>query len=191
MRVLSPAAERFLRELERGLAPLPDAERRDVVAEIRSHLLDRAGQGDDGVASFGDPRAYAAAFLEERALAGALARGSSFALGRALVAGARGAGALAGTLALAIVHLVGAALVACAALKPAFPARVGFLVSDVDARWVLGAYFGGSLDGMREVLGGWAIPAFLVPGLALLWGGNRGLRRLARRRLARAASSLR
>ena len=36
-------AEAFLRKVRQGLAPLPASEQEDIVAELRSHLLQRQG----------------------------------------------------------------------------------------------------------------------------------------------------
>ncbi len=180
---LPAGAVTFLRDLERYLLALPEAERGDIVAEIRSHLEDRAAQGaTDLLAPFGTPESYAAAFLQERALAGALARGSSWHLGRALVAGARRIGWWYVVAVLAMLHLYGVALVILAALKPFFPANVGMFLGE---GLTIGIRSAQDLTGWREVLGWWAIPGFLVPGVLVLWGANRALRALAAWRLAR------
>jgi len=193
MRALPTEAEQFLRKLSAALAGLPSADRDDIVAEIRSHLAERAARGEaDLVAPFGPPEAYAASFLQERALAGALARGSSWALGRALASGARRAGGWYAVLVLAILHLYGIGLVAMAALKPLFPANVGMFVGD--GKFGLGAHFGPEAEykysGTREVLGWWAIPIFLVAGALILHAANWALRHLARRRLVQLRSGL-
>ena len=141
MAELHPEAERFLEKLRSSLAALPGDERDDIVAEIRSHLEERAARGEpDHVGGFGSPEAYAAAFLQERGLTGALARGSSWAIGRALLSGARKAGWWYLVLVLAMLHLYGASLIAMAALKPIFPAQVGKFVGD--GKFSLGAHFG-------------------------------------------------
>jgi hypothetical protein len=181
MSALSPSAEQFLRDLGRCLSALPEAERRDVVAEIRSHLLDRMDAGGDPVLQFGNPEEYAAAFLQERALAGALAGGSSWALGRALLTGVGKVTWWYVVAVLAMLHVYGACLVALAAFKPVFPANIGWFVGD---RAAGGAVFGPDFVGAREVLGWWAVPFFLVPGVLMLWGANYTLRALGRWRYA-------
>ncbi len=183
MSELPSEAVDFLSRLERYLSPLPEAERRDIVAEIRSHLVDRAAQGaTDLVGPFGTPESYAAAFLQERELAGALAGGSSWAIGRALVSGARKIGWWYVVAVLGMLHLYGAGFVLLAALKPFFPSNVGMFVGE---GLTIGIRSAQDLSGWREVLGWWAIPGFLVPGVLVLWGANATLRALARWRLAR------
>ncbi len=183
MSELPAGAVAFLRQLERYLSPLPEAERQDVVAEIRSHLVDRAAQGaTDLLGPFGTPESYAAAFLQERELAGALAGGSSWAVGRALVSGARKIGWWYVVAVLGMLHLYGTALIVLAALKPFFPANVGMFLGEGLTIGIRSAH---DLSGWHEVLGWWAIPGFLVPGVLVLWGANATLRALGRWRLAR------
>lgn len=190
MKALPAEAERFLRHLDGALSAMPAAEREDVVAEIRSHLEDRAARGDvDLLGPFGRPEAYAATFLQERALVGALARGTSWELGRALLAGARRFGWWYVVLVLAVLHLYGAVFVVLAVLKPLFPGNVGAFVGT--ERFSIGAHFGpeSAFAGTREVLGWWSVPIFFVVGVLLLWSANWTLRRLARWRLARLRSA--
>jgi hypothetical protein len=180
-----PEVEHYLRALRQALAALPDDERDELVAEVRSHLAERAGRGDaDVLAGFAAPEAYAAEFLGERALAGAIARGSSWALGGALLSGARTGAAAIAVVPLAILHVIAAALVILAALKPLFPGHIGVFVSD-GGPWAIGAWGGGAGAGVREVPGWWAPPAFAAAGALILWGANRALRVVARSRLAR------
>ncbi|MBI5548433.1 MAG: hypothetical protein HY901_31510 [Deltaproteobacteria bacterium] len=183
-RTLPHEAEEFLRQLRIGLGALPEQEREDIVAELRSHLQDRHARGKTLLEGFEDAQTYASRFVSEMALRGALARGTSFDLGRALLTGAKtGIAMLLTVVPLMAVQLIGAALVVVGALKPFMPSRVGLFV-DIEGRFVaLGAY-GGELQGLRELLGLWAIPLFVLGGVGLLWTGNRALRFLAKRRLA-------
>jgi uncharacterized membrane protein len=179
MRALSPPAERYLRDMDRCLSAIPEAEREEIVAEIRSYLLDRADAAAHPVQVLGPPAEYAASFVHERALAGALVKGTSWALGRALVTGVGRLTWWYVVAVLALAHVYGAVLVALAALKPVFPRHIGVFVGD---HFVVGAMLGSALVG-REVIGWWAIPFFLVPGVFILWGGNFVLRVLVRWRL--------
>lgn len=182
MTTWTPEAERFLRALEAALSALPREERQDVVAELRSDLAERAARGDpDPLPGFGSAEAYAAGFVQARALRSALASGTSFALARALLAGARRLAGWYLVAVLVVLQVYGAGFLLCAALKPFFPAHVGLFVGAGGVSF--GAVGGDALATHREVLGGWAIPAFLVPGVVALWAGNRGLRLLAERRL--------
>jgi len=188
MRGLPEQAEAFLRDLERHLFPLPEAERRDVAAEIRSHLADRAARGEGNLlAPFGSAQAYAAAFLEERALSRALARGSSLGMGRALLRGAGRIGWWYAVAALGLVQVLGVGLVAMAAMKIFLPQRIGIFVGP--RVFALGAYSGSAPA--VEILGRWAVPAFAVLGIAALWSARFMLRLLAGWRLARIRPALR
>jgi uncharacterized membrane protein len=188
MSELPREAEGFLRDLERHLSPLPAIERQDIVAEIRTHLADRAAQGAGNLlASFGHPDEYAATFLEQRALSDALARGSSWALGRALLAGARRLGWWYAVLALGLVQVLGATLLALSVIKLLFPGEVGVFVG---GHGLTIGTIGGDRS-MVEVLGWWAVPVFLCLGVAALWSANWMLRLLAGWRLARLRPSLR
>ncbi len=66
----------YLRRLSWALSPLPQRDRDDVVEETRVHVLARVEGGqtiDVALASFGRPDAYAARFIDEMELTGALA----------------------------------------------------------------------------------------------------------------------
>lgn len=181
MSELPTAAERYLRELERSLATLPPAERAEIVAEIRSHLLDRPEAARDPAAALGPAPEYAASFLQARMLSDALARGSSWALGRALVAGAGRLVWWYVVAVLALGHAYGALLVLLAALKPLFPQAIGLFVGR--RQFILGAFSGEPPAGAHEVLGWTIVPVFLVAGGLVLWLSHLGLRALVRRRL--------
>lgn len=180
MTTMPATAERYLRDLERALSSLPSEDRADIVAEIRAHLLDRPAAAADPAAALGSAVEYAACFVQERALAGALGRGSSWALGQALVTGVGRLTWWYVVAVLGLAHVWGVVLIALAALKPLFPGRVGLFAG---AHVVIGAYGGPVPDGVHEVLGWWGIPFFFVPGVLVLWGAHRLLRLLAAWRL--------
>ena len=188
----SPEITLYLRRFRAALVRLPPDERDDLVAEVRSHLGERRAQGNLGVLDgFEAPEAYAAHFLAEHALTGALAEGTSFALGRALLVGVRdGFLGLFVVVPLFVVQLVALVLVVLGAMKPIIPARIGLFVGARGSLEVLGLY-GGDLANVRELLGWWAIPGFIVPGVVALWAGNRALRALARWRLGSSRRQLR
>jgi hypothetical protein len=179
---------RWLAELTRALAPLEASARAELVTELRSHLADRVAQGAaDPLAPFGRAEDYAALFLEERALSGALAQGTPFALGRALLSGARRLAWWYAVLSLAIVQLLGGLLVLLAALKVVFPRQVGLFLHGREL--ALGATFGGAPEGV-ELLGWWSVPLFLGVGGLALWASLAVLRGLARWRLGRLRPAL-
>lgn len=178
-------AEEYLRRLRQGLAELSADHRDEILAELRSHLAERHRRGaKDLLEGFDAPESYASEFLAESALRGAVARGTSVALGRALLIGAGNGLVRLITLApLFLLHLIGGALVVVGALELFIPSRVGLFLDGGGQLVALGAY-GGELEGTREVLGLFALPLFVLTGVALIWLANRGLRALARRRLA-------
>jgi uncharacterized membrane protein len=176
-------AEAFLRSLEKCLSALPQEERREVVAEIRSHLADRAAEGSAGLlAPFGRPEEYAATFLEERSLAGALAAGSSWSLGRALLSGAGRLGWWYAVAVLWLVQVLGASFLALAVVKVLLPGSVGLYIWP--GGFVLGSRTADS-PAAAEVLGWWTVPAFLLLGVAAIWSARWTLRTLALWRLDR------
>lgn len=176
-------AERFLRELRQGLGSLPAQERDEIVAELHIHLLDRQAQGKtELLAGFETPEDLAASFVSENALRGALARGTSWALGRALLISARDRIlTFLLFLALVLLHICAFVLVFAAALKPFMPKQIGLWVGN-------GHFFVGASDGnpaVHEVLGRWGIPVLAISGIFLFWISNRAMRAVARRRLRR------
>lgn len=181
MSELSAAAEGYLRDLDRCLAPLPDAERAEIVAEIRSYLLDRPEAALEPERALGSASAYAASFLQARVLSDALTRGTPWALGRAAVTGAGRLVWWYVVVVLSIGHVYGALLLVLAALKPLFPEAIGLFVGP--GHLVLGAFSGDVPGGAHEVLGWTSIPIFLITGGLVLWLSHLGLRTLVRRRL--------
>lgn len=180
--LLPEKAERFLRELGSYLSSLPGNERQEIVEEIRSHLQERAAQGaSDLLAGFGNPETYAAAFIQEHALAGAIARGTSWAVGRALLAGARRASWLYLVVVLGVVHVYGVVLLGLGVMKPFFPRNVGLFAGN--GRFTFGMLFGSDVP--NELLGWWGVPVFVAMGLVALAGGNWALRAVGQWRLTR------
>lgn len=186
---LPAGATTFLRALGQGLASLPPGERDEIVAEVEAHLRERHAAGAEAPeADFGPPEDYAGQFLDERALAGAVADGTTLALGRALFARARSlAEAVLVVGPLFFLQGVSVLLLVLAALKPVLFQRVGYFTNGRGGAWV---GFSDGSSGDVDVLGWWTVPAFALPALAVLVGSRRVLAALARRRLARTRSSL-
>ncbi|MBK8171934.1 MAG: DUF1700 domain-containing protein [Sandaracinaceae bacterium] len=181
---LPSEAETFLRQLRAGLASLPRADRDDIIAEVRSHLYERHAAGKTPLLEgFENAQSYASRFAAETALRGALARGTSVDLGKALLTGATtGISMLLVVVPLAVAYMIAVALVLAGALKPIMPTRVGLFVDMQDNFVALGAY-GGDMHLLRELLGFWAMPLFVLSGIVLLWICNRALRLAANRKL--------
>jgi uncharacterized membrane protein len=181
---LPPEAERYLRRLRLGLSSLSPEERGDIVQEIRSHMGERLAAGKSNLLEgFDEPEAYASKFVANYALGGALSRGTSLTLGRALLTGASsGLFTLFIVAPLLALEFLGACLVLLGFLKPVFPARIGAFYSADGAFVALGAY-GGDVAQLREALGWWSVPLFFIPGILMIFVCNRALRALARRKL--------
>ncbi len=171
----------FLRKVRQGLTVLPMAEQEEIVAELRSHLLERQSRGEpDPLAGFESPEQLAADFVAEHTLRGALARGTSWALGKALLVTARDSlGRLFVLASLGLLQLCGLLVLLTAALKPFLPDQMGL--------WLGRGNFYVGVDhhvaGVHEVLGWWGLPIFLVVGVFLVWLPTRLMFALVRRRL--------
>jgi hypothetical protein len=182
---LPPAAERYLRDLAQGIGSLEPAERGEIVEEIRSHLAERVARGQrDPLDGFEPAEDLAAGFLSERELRGALARGGSWRLGRALLnAGRDSLGALFVLLPLALLQVVACTSLLVAALKPFMPTRLGLWVGPGDFHVGINA---SNDPALHEVLGWWGTPVLAAAGVTLFWASARAMRALARARLAAA-----
>lgn len=178
-------AERYLQRVQRGLAKLDPVDRDEIVEELRSHLIDRQAEGrTDLLEGFDPPEDLAASFVSDHALRGALASGTTWALGRALLGAARDN--LVSILILvpvAVGHVIAFGCLLTAALKPFKPRDMGLWIGE-------GTFFIGSATekpGVREVLGWWGIPVLAASGIFLFWISNRLLWVLARKQLRRMA----
>lgn len=174
-------AEQFLKSLRQGLSTLDEKERDEIVTELRSHLLDRQAQGKtDLLEGFEAPEILASAFLSEYALRGALAQGTSWAMGRALLIAARDSAlVLLIVCPLILLQLCGACFIALGLLKPMMPGRIGMWVGAGN----LNLGFSDPSPQVHEVLGWWAIPVLLAVGFIVLWLSNRAMRAVIRWRL--------
>ena len=174
--------ETYLRRLRWALQPLPAEDRNEIVAEIRSHFLDRQAAGAEAgtiAAELGDPEVYARAFLENYQISAALAGGSVL---RMLATASRwvGRGVIAsvGFFVTLMLYLTSASWALVALLKPIFPDRVGFWTGD-------GLLAVGFVSQPRtaavEHLGYWIIPLSLAAALLTWWLATALLRWLLRR----------
>jgi uncharacterized membrane protein len=176
----------FLRKLRQGLTSLTPAEQDDIIAELRSHLLDRQSQGEeDPLAGFQTPEALAAEFVSEHALRGALSQGTSWALGRALLIAARDSiVGLAVLFPLLLLQLVALGVLVIAVLKPFMPDKIGVWAGA--GNFVVGTSNGN--PAVHEVLGWWALPVLTIAGMLLFWLCNRAMISLVRWRLGSGQS---
>jgi uncharacterized membrane protein len=173
--------ETFLRRVRQGLGSLAPAEQEDIVAELRSHLLDRQKQGhEDPLAGFETPEDLAADFVSEHALRGALAQGTPWALGTALLIAARDSMvALSVLLPLLVFQLAGLSFLVVAALKPFMTDNLGVWMGG--GNFVIGTR--PANPAAHEILGWWAIPVLTITGVLLFWFCNRAMMTLVRWRL--------
>lgn len=175
--------ERWLRQLSWALSAMPAQDRDDIVAESRSHLHEVIAAGQpprQALAGFGDARDYAAQFVDEMEIAGALATRKFgplfFAVGRRVHRSVLAAAALGVVLALLTVSLVAAAVLLYE-LKD--PVHTGLWSGG-------GNYFIGIIDDprvARDLLGMWIYPLGVAAIASSLLLGRlvlvRAVRRLA------------
>jgi len=179
---LPKQAEEYLKQVRQGLASLGQDERDDIVAELRSHLLDRQAQGRANLLEgFGSAERFAASFVIQSALRSALVQGTSWSLGRALFIAARDSVlVLFGLLPLLLAQFVALGFLVCAALKPFFPDQLGLWVGP--HAFFIGTTSGNTPD-IHQVDGWWVFPAVAVAGVLLFWLSNRLMVGLVRWRL--------
>jgi uncharacterized membrane protein len=179
-------AQEFLRRFRLALSPLPAAERDEIAREVGSHIADRSLDADALARAFGAPEAYAGEFLAERSLRGALASGTPWALGRALLGAVGQVWALLVVVPLVVLQVMAVTLVALGVVKPFAPAHIGLFL-DAGGGLRLVGYSSSVPAGVHDVLGAWATPAFIVAGVAIGWASQTAMRALAAGRLRRAA----
>ena len=162
--------DRYLHRLEHALASLPPEERRDIVAETRSHVLDRmaarpGARLQDVLAELGDPATYARRFTGEGDEPGPLRVITALAL--------RGMTAFLALNALVAAYGVGLLLLVIAGGKLMYPDRVGLWVDREEGS----ALFGFPEDPAgTEVLGWWLVVIGLL-GAAGIYSGTTALLR--------------
>jgi hypothetical protein len=164
----------YLAELRRRLAPLPETDRDEIAAELRSHVLDSAGPAPaesavaEALERLGPAEDLAAQYVTHHDLSGVERSRSPWAIVRGL---ARLAGTgIAGLSALAAC-LLGYALAACFAFaavrKPTAPDRVGLWRLGPDTISLTLGF--GARPGGEELLGWWIVPIGLLAGAGLVW----------------------
>ena len=181
--------EAYLAKLRRRLGPLPEADRAEIVAELRGHVLESAGEGatESAVAAvlerLGPAEELATQYVVNSALEGAERSRSPWTLLKALarLAGASIAGVPA-LLGCVLGYGLALSLALAAVRKPMAPDRVGLWKLGADT-YSLQLGFGGRPGG-QELLGWWIVPIGLLGGAAFLWlttwFGRWAIRRLRR-----------
>jgi hypothetical protein len=169
--------ERYLARLRRRLREIPEPDARDILDEIRSHLLDRAAASGavtaDAVAraidALGPPEDLASAYLLDDLVTRARLSRSPWLILRGLFWWASLSLAGIAALAVSLVGYVAAgAFALCALLKPIHPDTAGlWLLPDPDATVLsLRLGFGTPPAGSRELLGWWIVPLGVLLAIA-------------------------
>jgi uncharacterized membrane protein len=163
----------YLEDLRARLHRLPDAEVADILEELRSHVRDRVGAGEDAedtLQRLGTPAELAPLYITDRMLTRAGRTASP-----ALVAGglirwatmsAGGALALAGLL---LAYVLAASFFLAAVVKPLAPTRAGLWWlegGEISLRMGLAS---SAPPAGRELLGWWIVPIGLLLGMGALW----------------------
>jgi hypothetical protein len=168
--------ERYLLRLRTALGRMPDAEKAEILSDIRNHIEERLSDASSGqaeivaetIAALGSPESLAASFHRERLMARASVSPAPGLLLHATfqwaLTGLRGFVAF---LALLLGYSLGAGFLACAVLKPFLPTHIGLWVDP--PAFSLG-YISPDWHGARELLGWWIIPiGYSVGPLFLIW----------------------
>jgi uncharacterized membrane protein len=159
----------YARKLRWALSALPEQDRDSIVAETRSHVLDRVDAGAsvaEALAALGPPEDYARGFRESYAVATAISSRRLPQLISALLHNAARSLAVAVTgVVIFIAWAVAAIAVYLAALKISDPAHVGLWRGE-------GFFFIGIIDDPstgQELLGPW-LPAIALLFILIAWG---------------------
>jgi len=168
--------DEYLKSLRSCLRELDDDAAREIIEEIRSHLLDRTRDDPaslaSAIAALGTPEELASRYLADALLRRARVSRSPWLMLRSFfrwaTLGFTGFWILLFSL---VGYFVSAAFALCALLKPIHPETAGlWLLAGPDYAVSLRLGFGSIPPGGRELLGWWIVPLGLVGavGLALL-----------------------
>ena len=168
--------EAYLTNLRGKLRGLNGDDVRDIVEELRSHILDKASAGgevtiagvDAALAALGRPEELASQYATDALLARAEVSRSPLRVLDSLFRWASlsvvGFLALLGSI---VGYFLGFAFMLCAVLKPFHPHTAGlWILPDGTASLRMG--FGNALLVGRDVLGWWVLPVGLVVGCGLV-----------------------
>jgi hypothetical protein len=173
--------ETYLARLRARLRGISEQDVREIVEELRSHIVDKAGAGAEGVtaagvsatlAALGSPEELASEYMTDNVLARAEISRSPVRILESLFRWA--SLSMAGFFAFLVSivgYLLGASFVLCAVLKPVHPQSAGLwiLPSGADDFMIsLRLGFGGPPPGSRDLLGWWIVPIGLVMGCGLV-----------------------
>jgi hypothetical protein len=171
--------EAYLERLRKRLRGLKDEDVREIVEELRSHIVEKAVEGGQGMAAgvdaalagLGSPEELAGQYVAGDFIAQARVGRSPIGILKSLFhwASLSVAGFL--VMLVSIVgYVLGISLIACALLKPIHPQTAGlWIIPDPggDFQISLRLGFSGPPAGGRELLGWWIVPLALAAGTAL------------------------
>jgi hypothetical protein len=172
--------EAYLGRLRRNLRGLGPAEVDEIIAELRSHILDKASaEGEPDAASvdatvsrLGSAEELASAYITDTVLAQvAVSRSPLRILGSLFRWATLSVAGVAVLLVCIVGYFLGAALFLCALLKPFHPQTAGlWMISSSTGDWELSLRmgFGGVPANGHELLGWWMIPAGLILGVGMV-----------------------
>jgi hypothetical protein len=193
----------YLAKLRKRLPGIDEQDIREIVEELRSHILDKTSASEEGVtvggveatlAALGTPEQLAGEYLRDNLLARAEVSRSPVQILEILFRCA--SLSVAGFfvfIASIVGYFLGTALVLCALLKPVHPRTAGLWIIPAgteDSSMSLRLGFGSAPSNGREVLGWWIVPLGLVLGCGLVMLTTRfGLWCVRRYRKTRALPS--
>jgi Protein of unknown function (DUF1700) len=173
--------ETYLARLRGRLRGVNEQDVREIVEELRSHILDKASLGGEEVtaggvgatlAALGSPEELASEYMTDNLLARAEVSRSPVRILESLFrwASLSIAGFFA-FLASIVGYLLGVSFILCAVLKPVHPQTAGLWIlpgSTDDFLISLRLGFGSAPPGGRDALGWWIVPIGLVVGFGLV-----------------------
>lgn len=173
--------ETYLARLRARLRGIKEQDVREIVEELRSHIVDKSGAGEEGVtvagvsatlAALGSPEELASEYMTDNLLARAEMSRSPVRILESLFRWA--SLSVAGFFAFLLCnvgYLLGVSFVLCGLLKPIHPLTAGLWILPVGANDFMISLrlgFGSAPPGGREVLGWWIVPIGLVVGCGLV-----------------------
>jgi len=172
--------ETYLKQVQTQLRGLGDEQSREIVAELRSHIVERAGSGgsvttasvEAALVSLGSAEQLAREYVTDTILARAEVSRSPFRLLDTLFGWA--SMSIAGffvTVASIMGYFLGVVLLLVAVLKPFHPAEAGLWAlhdSTGDLELSVRMGFGTPQSNGHELLGWWIVPLGLVIGCGLV-----------------------
>jgi hypothetical protein len=174
--------ESYLARLEAALSTTPTVERREILLETRSHVLERTRRGppqrvEDVLAQLGAPEAYARQFMPELDTPTTPHRNALSDIARLAIGGWT---ALPAVFVVATAYAVAVVALLMAAWELLEPDKVGLWLGSEggERRVLLGSYSRG--PHMREVLGDGLVPLALVLAVTVHIAMSALLRRLLR-----------